>query len=112
MQTRSDKAGKRIKYTTVHIPNALAALIDNLIESGEFAFSSRSEFVKDALRRFLEFHGYYPQAGLSLEKTKITLNPALLDEEADKMIAELNSKIKTFQELKNVFVKERNKNSQ
>lgn len=108
MQTRSNKAAKSMKYTTVHIPNALAALIDNLIESGEFAYSSRSEFVKDALRRFLEYHGSYPQSGLSLEKTKITLNPSLLNEEADKVIADLNAKIKMFQDLKNVFIRGKN----
>jgi len=111
MQTRSNKVAKPIKYTAVHIPNALAALIDNLIDSGEFAYSSRSEFVKDALRRFLEYHGSYPQSGLSLEKTKITLNPSLLNEEADKVIADLNKKIKTLQDLKNVLIQEKTKNN-
>ena len=67
MQTLSNKAATQVKYTTVHIPNALAALIDNLIESGEFAHSNRSGFVKDALRRFLEYHGYYLQSGLTGE---------------------------------------------
>jgi len=108
MQTLSNKAATQVKYTTVHIPNALAALIDNLIESGEFAYSSRSEFVKDALRRFLEYHGHYPQSGLSLEKTKITLNPSLLNEGVDKVTADINARIKTLQDLKNVLIRKEN----
>jgi len=57
----------------------LAVLIDELIECGEFAYSSRSEFVKDAVRRHLEYHGYYyPKSGIMLEKSKITVNPSLL----------------------------------
>ena len=36
------------KYTTVHIPRALAELINKIIENGEFAYASRSEFIKDA----------------------------------------------------------------
>jgi Arc/MetJ-type ribon-helix-helix transcriptional regulator len=92
---------------TVQNQGNIAALIDNLIESGEFAYSSRSEFVKDALRRFLEYHGHYPQSGISLEKSKITLNPSLLNEEADKVIADINAKIKMFQDLKNVLIREK-----
>lgn len=49
------------KYTTVHIPSVLAALIDEIIEDQEFAYASRSEFIKDAVRRFLEYYGYYPK---------------------------------------------------
>lgn len=59
-QHNMEKNTKR-KYTTVHIPRALAELIDKIIENGEFAYASRSEFIKDAVRRFLEYHGYYPQ---------------------------------------------------
>jgi hypothetical protein len=58
------------KYTTVHIPNVLAILINKLIDSGEFAYSSRSEFVKDALRRFLGYHGYYLPLSISMENPK------------------------------------------
>lgn len=108
MQSDSPKkAVKRMKYTTVHVPNELAALIDNLIENGTFAYASRSEFIKGAIRRFLEYHGYYPKAGLSLEKTAITLNPSLLNKGADDMIADLNAKIKVLQNLKNVLIKEK-----
>jgi metal-responsive CopG/Arc/MetJ family transcriptional regulator len=48
------------KYTTVHIPTALAKMIDEICENDELAYASRSEFVKDAIRRFLEYHGHYP----------------------------------------------------
>lgn len=51
----------KIKYTTVHIPSVLAGLIDDILEREEFAYSSRSEFIKDAIRRFLEYYGYYPR---------------------------------------------------
>lgn len=52
---------KRIKYTTVHIPTVLAKVVDEFIENGELAYASRSEFIKDAIRRFLEYYGYYPR---------------------------------------------------
>jgi metal-responsive CopG/Arc/MetJ family transcriptional regulator len=48
------------KYTTVHIPTVLAQIIDQVIENEECAYSSRSEFIKDAVRRFLEYYGYRP----------------------------------------------------
>ena len=51
----------KIKYTTVHIPTVLAKTIDEVIENGELAYASRSEFIKDAIRRFLEYYGYYPR---------------------------------------------------
>ena len=61
------KEKRHPKYTTIHIPVALANLIDNLIDNGEFAYSSRSEFVKDAIRRSLEKHGFYPNKSLTSE---------------------------------------------
>lgn len=51
----------KIKYTTVHIPTVLAKIVDEVIENGELAYASRSEFIKDAIRRFLEYYGYYPR---------------------------------------------------
>jgi Arc/MetJ-type ribon-helix-helix transcriptional regulator len=42
------------KYTTVHMPTVLARMVDEIIENEEGAYSSRSEFIKDAVRRFLE----------------------------------------------------------
>ena len=53
--------GKKIKYATVHIPTVLAKVVDEFIENGELAYASRSEFIKDAIRRFLEYYGYYPR---------------------------------------------------
>jgi len=52
----------RGKYTTVHIPTTMAELIDNVLEADEFAYASRSEFIKDAIRRFLEYYGRYPRS--------------------------------------------------
>lgn len=104
MQTNNEIKAK-IKYTTVHIPEPLATLIDKLIKSGEFAYSSRSEFIKDALRRFLEYHGYYPQAGISLEKSKITINPSLTSEDLDKIVMDINSKIKMLNDMKKCLMK-------
>jgi len=75
---------KRIKtkYTTVHIPTVLAKMIDEVIENGELAYASRSEFIKDGIRRFLEYYGHYPRnkgnvkndalyVGLSPDVTKL-----------------------------------------
>lgn len=83
----------------------LAVLIDRLIENGEFAFSSRSEFVKDAIRRYLEYHGYYPKSGIMLEKSKITINPSVLNTSEEK-IAEINSQIKMLHDIKTLLSKE------
>jgi len=49
---------KRIRYTTVHLPVELLQMVDNVIEEGKYGYSSRAEFVKDAIRRYLEWHGY------------------------------------------------------
>jgi len=57
----------KTEYTTIHIPKVLAGLIDKLVENGEFAYSSCSEFAKDAIRRFLEQYGYYPPNSQKLE---------------------------------------------
>jgi Arc/MetJ-type ribon-helix-helix transcriptional regulator len=47
--------GKGKEYTTVHIPKALVVAIDKVLEAG--AYASRSEFVKEAIRRHLETYG-------------------------------------------------------
>ena len=51
---------KHIKYTTIHMPKRLLELIDNVIENETLAYSSRTEFIKDAVRRYLETLGYFP----------------------------------------------------
>jgi len=79
------------KYTTIHIPTNLAKLIDNLIDSEDFAYSSRSEFVKDAIRRSLEKHGFYPSSSWL---QRALSNPTLLEE--------LTEKIKQLKELRSL----------
>ena len=96
----------KMKYATVHIPENLAILIDKLIENGEFAYSSRSEFVKDAIRRHLEYHGYHPQSGILIEKSKVTINPSLLNKGNKDVVAEINTKIKMLNEMKELLVKD------
>ena len=90
-------AKKAQEYTTVHIPTALARFIDELIDSGEFAYTSRSEFVKDAIRRSLETHGFYPR------KPNALLERTLSTEELQK---DLNERIKQLKELRSLLVKE------
>jgi Arc/MetJ-type ribon-helix-helix transcriptional regulator len=86
---------KTPQYTTVHIPTALAMFIDELIDSGEFAYTSRSEFVKDAIRRSLETHGFYPR------KPKSLLEKALSTEELQK---DVNERIEQLKELRSLLV--------
>lgn len=71
--------GERRKYTTVHIPTALAELIDEILKDEEGAYSSRSEFIKDAIRRLLEYYGRYPK---ERENVK-SLNRKILMSEED-----------------------------
>ena len=54
---------KKRRYTTVHLPVELLQLVDNIIEDGKYGYSSRAEFVKDAIRRYLEWHGYIRKKG-------------------------------------------------
>jgi len=42
------------------MPKRLLELIDNVIENETLAYSSRTEFIKDAVRRYLETLGYFP----------------------------------------------------
>ena len=65
----------KIEYTTVHIPKALADLIDKLVNDRKLAYSSRSEFVKDAIRRFLEGYDYYPPNSKMQVETSTSLLP-------------------------------------
>jgi len=81
------------KYTTIHIPTALAKFIDALIDEGEFAYTSRSEFVKDSIRRSLETHGYYPKVSKSL------LEEAFASEKFEKILNKRIMQLKEFREL-------------
>jgi len=69
-----EKNGKD-KYTTVHIPTTLAESIDGIIERERYAYSSRSEFIKDAIRRFLEYYGYYPLSKRNSKKRGTATRP-------------------------------------
>jgi metal-responsive CopG/Arc/MetJ family transcriptional regulator len=53
------------EYTTIHIPKALAVVIDEVLEAG--AYSSRSEFVKETIRKHLNDYGL---AGLMFKGIK------------------------------------------
>jgi len=81
----------RGKYTTVHIPTVMAELIDNVLEADEFAYASRSEFIKDAVRRFLEYYGHYPRSG-STARSQRRINDEL-DQPLDATIANHTRKI-------------------
>lgn len=93
-------AEERQKYTTIHIPVALAKLIDDLIGTGEFAYTSRAEFVKDSIRRALEKHGFYPKG------SKNFLN---MDLDNEKMQEELNRRINHLKELRSLLVNDKSK---
>jgi Arc/MetJ-type ribon-helix-helix transcriptional regulator len=81
-----EQEAERRKYTTIHIPIALARLIDTLIDTGEFAYTSRAEFVKDSIRRALEKHGFYPDSKPWLKEI---FDNDRLREELDKRLTEL-----------------------
>lgn len=48
--------------------NHIARAIDEIIEGEKCAYSSRSEFIKDAIRRFLEYCDYYPASKRNSKK--------------------------------------------
>ena len=49
---------KRKRYTSVSIPVRLAKIIEEVIESGVYGYTSVGEFVRDAVRRRLEELGF------------------------------------------------------
>lgn len=69
----------------------MAELIDNVLEADEFAYASRSEFIKDAIRRFLEYYGHYPRSG-SIARGQRRINGEL-DQPLDAAMAENTRKI-------------------
>jgi metal-responsive CopG/Arc/MetJ family transcriptional regulator len=44
----------RAKYTNVCIPDQLLAEVDTIVKSGKRGYSSRAEFVKEAIREKLD----------------------------------------------------------
>lgn len=54
------KTLKEKGFTQVSIPNEISAVLDSLIESGEFEYESRAKIVVEALKEWLTDRGYYP----------------------------------------------------
>ena len=48
----------KYKYHTVNLPDSLAKLIVEVIESRKYAYTSIPDFVKEAVRRYLRELGY------------------------------------------------------
>jgi len=46
------------EWITIKLPKDLVDRIDNLIESGRYGYTSRADFVSDAVRRLLKEYGY------------------------------------------------------
>lgn len=84
------KKNKKVKYTTVHIPSVLAEAVDEIIENEEGAYSSRSEFIKDAIRRFLEYYNYYPASKRNSKKEELHLD--LTQEDIAKLLTKTKKK--------------------
>jgi Arc/MetJ-type ribon-helix-helix transcriptional regulator len=49
---------RRYKYHTVNLPDSLAALIGEVVESRKHGYTSIPDFVKEAVRRYLRELGY------------------------------------------------------
>jgi len=62
MQTRPNKVKMKIKYTTVHIPNALAILIDKLID-GRFRLLKPFRICKRCYKKILRISPSLPAIG-------------------------------------------------
>jgi Arc/MetJ-type ribon-helix-helix transcriptional regulator len=84
------KKDNRTKYTTVHIPSVLAEAVDEIIENEEGAYSSRSEFIKDAIRRFLEYYNYYPASKRNSKKDEPHLD--LTQDDIEKLCTKMMKK--------------------
>jgi len=48
---------ERTEYMHIKIPEELVVEVDNFIADGQFGYRSRTEFVKDAVRRLLSEYG-------------------------------------------------------
>lgn len=46
---------------TIKLPRELVDKIDNLVSSGKYGYTSRGDFVADAVRRRLEELDYFPK---------------------------------------------------
>ena len=44
---------KKYRYHTVNLPDSLAKVIEEVVESGNHGYTSIPDFVKEAVRRYL-----------------------------------------------------------
>ncbi|MBS7631422.1 hypothetical protein KEJ47_07615 [Candidatus Bathyarchaeota archaeon] len=49
---------RKYKYHTVNLPESLAEKIEEVISSGKHGYTSVSDFVKSAVRKYLKELGY------------------------------------------------------
>jgi len=49
---------KKYRYHTVNLPDSLAKVIEEVVESGNHGYTSIPDFVKEAVRRYLRELGY------------------------------------------------------
>jgi Arc/MetJ-type ribon-helix-helix transcriptional regulator len=49
---------RRYKYHTVNLPDSLATLVEEVVESRKHGYTSIPDFVKEAVRRYLRELGY------------------------------------------------------
>ncbi|MEM2122928.1 MAG: ribbon-helix-helix domain-containing protein [Candidatus Bathyarchaeia archaeon] len=48
------------RWTTIAIPQEIAQLIDKVVESQQYGFRSRTDFILEAVKLRLKELGYYP----------------------------------------------------
>jgi metal-responsive CopG/Arc/MetJ family transcriptional regulator len=56
----SPKTGGRGKWVSVGIPKEIAERIDKVIDSRQWGFRSRNDYVLEAVKMDLRTRGYYP----------------------------------------------------
>ena len=49
---------RKYKYHTVNLPDSLAKIVQEVVESGKHGYTSIPDFVKEAVRRYLRELGY------------------------------------------------------
>jgi Arc/MetJ-type ribon-helix-helix transcriptional regulator len=49
---------RKYKYHTVNLPDSLARIIEEVVESRKHGYTSIPDFVKDAVRQYLRELGY------------------------------------------------------
>jgi len=49
---------RKYKYHTVNLPDSLAKVVEEVVESDKHGYTSIPDFVKEAVRRYLRELGY------------------------------------------------------